>query len=288
MRVATKTMYDLVKYNLSNITEKLNDASHVVSSGKRINKLSDDPVGLVQSLEIKSVLANIDQIDRNISMGDSWLVAAEGALRHTQDLISDAKVLCIEMASASKTPQDRVSAVSIVQNELEEIVVLANTQISGRYIFSGTDTDTKPFEQDGTYNGNDTPFAINTGNNSLVRIGHDGEAIFGDFFGTLNDLMTALQTDDLAGINTSMDRLDTHFEDLSADITDVGSKMNRMEIKKNILGTLTISNTERLSQIEDADIVEAAMNLSSVEFAYQAALASSSSLMELSLVDYLR
>ena len=38
----------------------------------------------------------------------------------------------------------------------------------------------------------------------------------------------------------------------------------------------------------DADIVEAAMNLKSVEMAYQAALASSAKVMELSLVDFIK
>jgi flagellar hook-associated protein 3 FlgL len=75
---------------------------------------------------------------------------------------------------------------------------------------------------------------------------------------------------------------------MSAKISEIGSKMNRMEIKENILQGLTISNTEQLSRIEDADIAEAVMNLKSVEVAYQAALASSSSIMELSLMDYLK
>jgi len=266
----------------------LKQASQVVSSGKRINALSDDPVGLTQSLGIKSALANVEQVERNIDLGESWLVGAEGALRHSQNLLIDAKVLCIEMASASKSTADRQSAVAGVQNIRDEIVSQANTQISGRYIFAGTDTDTKPFELDGTYNGNDIPFAIKAGNDRAMEIGSDGETVFADMFTTLDDLMTALQSDDIAGINTAMDSLDLHAEDVSTHVSHVGSKMNRMDIKKNILESLTISNTARLSQIEDADIVEAAMNLTSVEMAYQASLASSASIMNLSLVDFLK
>ena len=287
MRVATQTKYGLIDYNLSKITEDLKQASQVVSSGKRINALSDDPVGLTQSLGIKSALANVEQVERNIDLGESWLVGAEGALRHSQNLLIDAKVLCIEMASASKSTADRQSAVAVVQNIRDEIVSQANTQISGRYIFAGTDTDTKPFELDGTYNGNDIPFAIKAGNDRAMEIGSDGETVFADMFTTLDDLMTALQSDDIAGINTAMDSLDLHAEDVSTHVSHVGSKMNRMDIKKNILESLTISNTARLSQIEDADIVEAAMNLTSVEMAYQASLASSASVMKLSLVDFL-
>jgi flagellar hook-associated protein 3 FlgL len=288
MRVATKTMYDLVKYNLSNITENLNNANKVVSSGKQIVDLSDDPVGLVQSLEIKSVLSNIDQMGRNISFGESWLVAAEGTLGNVQNLISDAKTLCVEMATATKSTAHRQSAAETVRNTLDEIITLANTQVSGRYIFAGSDTDSIPFEQDGSYNGNDTPFSIKVGNNSVIQLGSAGEAIFGNIVNTLNNLVTDLQSDDIDGIRSSMDSLDQHFDDISNNISDVGSKMNRMEIKENILQGLTISNTERLSQIEDADFAESIMNLKAVELAYQAALASSSSIMKLSLVDYFK
>jgi flagellar hook-associated protein 3 FlgL len=288
MRVATKTMYDLVKYNLSSITENLNNANKVVSSGKQIVDLSDDPVGLVQSLEIKSVLANIDQMGRNISFGESWLVAAEGTLGNVQNLISDAKTLCVEMATATKSTTHRQSAAETVRNTLDEIITLANTQVNGRYLFAGSDTDNIPFEQDGSYNGNDTPFSIKVGNNSVIQFASDGEAIFGNIVNTLNNLVTDLQSDDIDGIRSSMDSLDQHFDDISNNISDVGSKMNRMEIKENILQGLTISNTERLSQIEDADIAESIMNLKAVELAYQAALASSSSIMKLSLVDYFK
>ena len=288
MRVATKTMYDLVKYNLSRISQELRQANKVVSTGKRINELSDDPVGLGQSLEIKSTLANIDQIGRNISLGKSWLVAGEGALGNVQDLISDARTLCVEMASATKSSEHREVAAEIIQNALDEIIALANTQVSGRYIFGGSNSDTVPFESDGTYNGDDRPFSIKTANNTVIQIGSDGEAVFSDIFTTFNDLITHLQGNDVDGIRTSIDSLDSNFNDISTKISDVGSKMNRMEIKENILQELTITNTERLSQIEDADIAEAVMNLKSVEVTYQAALASSASIMELSLVDYIK
>ncbi len=288
MRVATKTMYDLVKYNLSNISQELRQANTVVSTGKRINELSDDPAGLGQVLEIKSTLANIDQIGRNISLGKSWLVAGESALGSVQDLISDTQALCVEMASDTKSSEHRLAAAETVQNALDEIIALANTQVSGRYIFAGSNTDTRAFESDGTYNGDDRPFSVKTANSTVIQIGSDGEAVFSDIFTTFNDLITDLRTNDVDGILNSLDSLDLNFNDLSTKISDVGSKMNRLEIKENILQELAITNTERLSLIEDADIAEAVMNLKAVELTYQAALKSSASIMELSLVDYIK
>ena len=61
-----------------------------------------------------------------------------------------------------------------------------------------------------------------------------------------------------------------------------------METKEKIYQDLKITNTDRLSKIEDADITEAIMDLKSRELVYQAALASSAKVMQLSLVDYFR
>jgi len=288
MRVATKTMYDLIKFNLAHITDDLNQANKVVATGKRINDLSDDPVGLANALEIRSNIANIEQVGRNINMGKSWLQASEGALNNAQNMLGDTRALCVEMATATKSPADRDAAALTVQNVKDEIIALANTQVSGSYIFAGTNIEMLAFEADGTYNGNSSPFAIKTANDSVMQVGADGGAIFSNILTSLDDLISRLQTNDVDGIRASITSMEGHYSDLSASISAIGSKENRMEIKENILRELTISNTEQLSRIEDADIAEAIMNLKSVEVAYQAALASSSSIMELSLMDYLK
>ena len=289
MRVANKTIYNTIKFNQGIATDEMINASRIVSSGKRISDLSDDPVGLTQSLKIKSALSGLDQMGRNISMGKSWLVSSESALSGVQELISDAKALSVQMASGTTGAEQRKSAALTVQNILDEIVSLANTEVGGRYIFSGSKTDTAPFSSDGiTYNGNDEPFAVKIGRDATVQVGRDGEEVFGTIFATLSKLRDDLDINNVAGIQASLTGLTAHFNEMSTKISDIGSKMNRMEIKENIFQDLKIVNTDRLSTIEDADIAEAIMNLKAKELAYQAALASSSRVMELSLVDYLK
>lgn len=279
----------MVKFNLSLASEEMNNANRIVSSGKRISDLSDDPVGLTQSLKIKSALSGLDQMGRNISLGKSWLASSESALSQVQELISDAKALSVQMASGTTGAAQRASASLTVQNILDEIVSLANTEVGGRYIFSGSKTDTTPFSSNGTaYNGNDEPFAVKIGADATVQVGRDGEEVFGTIFTTLRDLRDDLNGNNVAGIQASLTDLTAHFNEMSGNISDIGSKVNRMEIKENIFQELKIVNTDRLSAIEDADIAEAIIDLKEKELAYQAALASSSKVMQLSLVDYLK
>ena len=298
MRVANKSIYDMVKLNLANITDDLNKANQVIATGKNIVELSDDPVGLTQVLNIKSTLANIEQMDRNITMGKSWLSASESVLNNVQNLISHAKESCVQMASANTSAEHRTAEAETIQNLLEEMVSLANAEVGGRYIFAGSQTDATPFTLSGstvTYNGDDTGFTIRIDRNDSVRIGHDGEDIFrpsgsgasDDTFQTLSDLKTALEGNNVGGIQTAMTRLGDHFDHISKKISDIGSKARRMEIKENIFQDMNLSNTDRLSSLEDADITEAIVDLKAKEVTYQAALASSARMMKLGLIDYL-
>ena len=287
MRVANRYIFESVKYNLGSISEELSKANEIATTGKRINNLSDDPVGLTQSLTIQSDLAGIAQMGRNIDFGNSWLNASESALTSVETILSDTKALCVQMASGTIGADQRSAAAETVQNNLEEIVSLANTNVAGNYIFSGTKTDTIPFDQFGNYDGDSNAFAIKISKNSTIEIGSAGDAVFGSVFNTLTDLKDALQSNDVGGIQDAMDNLDGHFDDITAKISDVGSKMNRMEIKDKIYQDLDFTNTERLSKIEDADIAEAIMNVKAAELTYQAALASSSKVMTLTLMDYL-
>jgi flagellar hook-associated protein 3 FlgL len=288
MRVANRYIFESVKYNLGSISEELSKANEIATTGKRINNLSDDPVGLTQSLTIQSDLSGIGQMGRNIDYGNSWLSASESALTSVETILSDTKALCVQMANGTIGVDQRSAAAENVQNNLEEIVSLANTSVAGNYIFSGTKTDTIPFDQDGNYYGDSNVFAIKISKNSTIEIGSDGDAVFGSVFNTLIDLKTALQNNDVDGIQDAMDNLDGHFDDITAKISDIGSKMNRMEIKDKIYQDLNFTNMERLSKIEDADIAEAVMNVKAAELTYQAALASSSKVMTLTLVDYLQ
>jgi flagellar hook-associated protein 3 FlgL len=297
MRVSNSIVYDSIKLRLSQITEELNKANTVVASGKRILKLSDDPVGLTQGLSIKSTLSNIEQMGRNITLGNSWLAASESAMSQVQDVLSEANALSVQMTNGTVSASERRSAAETVQNMLEELVSLANTEVNGRYVFAGSETDSAPFSLEAdnsvTYHGDNNAFTVKIGKDATVQVGSDGEAVFGtsgqpdDIFKVFSDLKTALENDDISGIQASMTNLDGRLDQVASKISDIGSKMLRMEMKENIFQDLSISNTERLSKIEDADITEAILDLQAKQVAYQAALSAASKVLQMSLVDYM-
>ncbi len=300
MRIANRTIFDSIKVNLDKATEAMAEANMVVSSGKRINRLSDDPVGLVTVLDLRSSLANIEQLQKNINTGRSWLNMAESALGQMEDVLSQAKALTVEMSSANRSADDRYNAGIVVDGDLRQVVSLANTQVAGRYIFAGTETSTQPFAFDDdttptivTYTGNDDPFAIKIGKDTNIDVGRSGEQVFGanwdgnNIFKTLIDLKTALQGNDVQGIQSAMQKLDDHLERMRNLVSDTAGKVIRLDVKEKIIQDLNLTHTARMSALEDADIAAAIVELEAKELAYQAALNSSAKVMNLSLLNYL-
>jgi flagellar hook-associated protein 3 FlgL len=299
MRIASKTIYERITSSLNSAYSDMSKAQEVVSSAKRINKLSDDPVGLVTVLDLRSSLSNIDQLGRNVSMGKAWLTASESSLNQVNDILTDAKALTIQMSSATTGSTQRANAAGVVDQYLNQIISLANSQSGGRSIFAGTDTDKTPFTLNaaGTqvdYNGNETAFSVKIGNDSNVAVGKVGSEIFGEnwdsnnIFKTLIDLKTALRNNDISGIQTAMGNMDGHMSRINGEIADVGGKSKGMEAKENMIASLKLTYTDRKSNLEDADLSEAMIELNSKQLAYNAALSSASKIMQLSLVDFLK
>jgi flagellar hook-associated protein 3 FlgL len=294
MRVAHKTMWDTTRYQLGNITNELTESSNIVATGKRINSLKDDPVAFTRVLNLKSNLSDLGQINKNLTTAQTWLDAGETALGSVQDMVTESKILAIAMRNDTVSAEDRRISAEQIRGYILEIESLANTRVQGQYIFSGTKTDTASFQLDdqqnpttATYSGNSTTFEVKTGNSTTIEVSQNGDSLFSDLFSSMIELLNALENDDGAGIETGIADLDTDFETINTAIADIGAKGVRVETKEKIIQDLNLSYTESRSKLEDADIIEAVSHLKSTELAYQAALAATSKLMTMSLVDFL-
>jgi len=185
MRVASISLYSMSDYRLGKLSTKLNGANEVISTGNRINQLSDDPIGLTQVLNLKSRVDNLDQMDKNIGMGKTWLDGAETTLDSTIDLLSEVTTSCSQLINASATLQERTDAIAHVEGVMQKILGLGNVQVNGNYVFGGTKTDIPPL----IYNDKEDPpnvnyagdlraFKIKTTDISTIEVGKVGKSVF--------------------------------------------------------------------------------------------------------------
>ncbi|MCG8563768.1 MAG: flagellar hook-associated protein 3, partial [Desulfobacterales bacterium] len=115
---------------------------------------------------------------------------------------------------------------------------------------------------------------------------HGDRADWG-IFDTLFDLEEALAGDDVDGIQRAMTRLDQHYNSMTTSISKVGTQSLGLTTTQSGLTQSKYELTTRRSSVEDADSVESIMRLQAAETTYQAALSSTSSILGVSLVDYM-
>ena len=115
----------------------------------------------------------------------------------------------------------------------------------------------------------------------------EGEEATWSIWDTIFNLKDALENDDVDGIQRAMTRLDNHYESLTSSISTVGRIYGSTTTTEATILDSDLTLTTQRSTVRDADIVEAIMDLKSAQTVYQAALSSTSSVMGLSLVDYM-
>lgn len=185
MRIATRTVYDFQKSQLGGLFQNMAEANNVVSTRRRINKLSDDPIGLTQVLNFKSGYNYLQQLNTNIENGRTWLTSAETSLESVKDKTLSMKTLALKMKNDSVNADQRKDAVNQVNAALAELINLANTQVRGEYIFSGNRTNIQPFVFDNpndprtiSYYGDLSAYQIKISEVDTVGVGQVGKDAF--------------------------------------------------------------------------------------------------------------
>ncbi|GAF88486.1 unnamed protein product, partial [marine sediment metagenome] len=270
---------------------KLNEQ---ISSGKRINRPSDDSLDSGKVLDYRNMLSSIDQYKKNVDRGIALLRNTESALAGAEQIFIEAKVVAEQMATGTYSDEQRDMLAAQAEHFFEGLMVVGNTKVGDRYIFSGYKTDTKPFTRDEYYNisyhgdNNQIKFEIQQGTHVSINI--TGQNVFIDgtnSFEVLKDLRNALKNNDLEAIGEALNVIDDALKQIVRERAIVGIALHAMESSKNILEEFGLQTVELLSNTEDADIVDAFSKLQMREIAFEATLLSTSMITGLSLVNFL-
>ncbi len=146
MRITSNTIYEnLIKYINENY-DKINSISEKISSGKKINNLSDYPVDAEKILTLNKKINSINQYSRNITTASIWLKTTDNTIISIKNLNTRVKELTTQASTETYTYEQRKLLSSQIVDIAENIMELANTEINGQYIFSGYKMNVKPYE----------------------------------------------------------------------------------------------------------------------------------------------
>lgn len=144
MRVTDLTKQNSVIRNIAFNSEKLQNLSKSMASGKRISKLSDDPVAATQVQDNRTRISFFDTLQRNIRQNFVWLDRTEQEIAQIGDLLGRAKVLTLAQANASGDAATRSLAAQELQQIIDGILQAGNAKVGKVFVFSGSKTFTRP------------------------------------------------------------------------------------------------------------------------------------------------
>ncbi|MBI2470973.1 MAG: flagellar hook-associated protein FlgL [Planctomycetes bacterium] len=298
------TQESLSRTTLSNIRlnyKKMQETQEKLSSGKQINRPSDDPSGTRKVLGLKSEEFQVKQFLNNTETAKEQINFTSNTLESIQDIFSKIKELTIQASNDTLGQSEREIIAGELNELTESVLQFTNTDNDGRYIFSGTKTHTHAFaatrDSSGTissvsYGGNNEEIKFQIGPNTFIQVNLPGGKLFQDnkVFSTLISLRDNLKagTFDSSTFSSLRSDLNTASDALSTEITKYGAKANRLELTANSLDNSQAALKELVSYTEDADMASLIMDLQHQENVLQSSLQTGAKIIQPTLLDFLR
>ena len=290
MRVTNNMRQDQTLRSLQANLAQLYKAQSEVSTGKRFTRPSEDPVAAGRVMRADRALRGIEQYRRNLTSVRARVDTEEGVLNQLGDLLTRAKELAVSESSGTSTAATRAGAAAELDRILEQVIQLGNTKVGGEYLFSGHQTATAPFQADGTYLGDDGARQAELTTNYLIDTNHTGRQLLvnSGVLAGLATLRDQLRSGTPATVGQAMDGVDTGLNSVQVLLAETGARSRQIDSASENLDASESSLTVGKEADQGITLEEATTHLMTVQTTLQAALLSTSKVMNLSLTEYLR
>lgn len=183
MRVSSLQIFQTGVRNMQIGQSNLAKLQEQVSTGKNLNRPSDDPVAAAQILKFRRELAVNETYVDNITVSQRRLDQEEVVLQQVKDASDRIKELAIRGNNGTMNNQNRASIAGEIKQVQQFILGLMNTKdAQGEYLFAGAKGGTQPFVDDGlggfSYNGDSEVRFIQTGPVALTQSTDSGREVF--------------------------------------------------------------------------------------------------------------
>ncbi|HCR3984960.1 TPA: flagellar hook-associated protein FlgL [Kluyvera ascorbata] len=294
MRVSTIMMY---QQNMRGITDSQSawlKYGEQMSTGKRVNRASDDPVAASQAVVLSQAQAQNSQYATARTFATQRVSIEESTLSQVTTAIQSAQEKIVYAGNGTLSDDDRNSLATDLQGIRDQLLNLANsTDGNGRYIFAGYKTDTPPFDDTGKYVGGTLNVEQQVDSSRTMVIGHTGNLIFDNatsnakpdadtnVFTALDSAIAALKTPvegDETAQDTALAAIDKTNRSLSNSLNNVltvraelGTQLNELDKLDSLGDDRALAQTQQMSNLVDVDWNSTISNYTMQQTALQAA-----------------
>ncbi|MGI2296590.1 flagellar hook-associated protein FlgL [Paenibacillus sp. GXUN7292] len=302
MRITGSMQNTQLLRNLRNNNTNIMDWQNKLSTGQKIGKPSDDPVGIGFQMRYTTELSRNEQFMENANTGVGWLSQTDSVLQQANSVLQRLNVL-VNQASNGAVPDEVRQQIALEVTQLkEQMIAIGNSTYDGRYIFNGQKTDIKPYSANAAFETTDPGvYYLNVSSAVTVPVSITGEDIFGqagqpgpppvpgnNVFQMFDNILTNLNNNDTVALSANLNDIDAAIGKNSKNLAEVGARMNRFELIKTRIDDEKLSLTTLKSQVADVDMADAIIRLQLEQNVLQASLSTGARILQMSLADYLR
>lgn len=276
MRVSTLMMYQQNMRGITDSQSRWLGYGEQMSTGKRVNRPSDDPIAASQAVVLAQAQAQNSQFATARSFATQRVSQEENVMSQVTTSITSAQETLVAASNGTLSDDDRASFAAQLQGVRDQLMNLANSQDgNGRYMFAGYQTDTPPFADDGTYVGGTVNVEQQVDTSRSMVIGHTGDKIFdhltsnatpgtdSNLFVMLDTAIAALKTpvegDDAAAaaaqavVNKSADGLKNSLNNVVTVRSELGTQLVELGKLDDLGDDRALSQTQQMSDLIDVD-----------------------------------
>ena len=308
MRISSASAFEGTVANLQRRQQALTEAQQQLTSGKRVQKASDDPAAAATAERALAAMARSESRQRALDAAKTAMQLGESALGDAGELLHQAREAVVGAGNGSYTDADRKTLADKLSGLRSDLLGVANRQDgTGRYLFGGQGIDSQPILETPsgiTYTG--TPGEQQAASGESMSMSIDGRAVWlhapdpnnpavpVSILDALERTITELSTTGRTPAQVSqtvkqgLSDIDAAAGNLSSWRAKAGQALNRADgIASRLSQTKLDAQTER-SNAEDLDMVQAISDFQNKQTGYDAALKTYSMVQRMSLFDYLK
>jgi len=309
MRIASKTYMDMLQRSIREAENRLGVLTQQITSGKRINHPSDDPVAASQALrahaELQKTLSSQKTLERAVQLNG----ALDSAMADLSTPLQTAYNAALKATQVGLDEAGRAACAEEVRSAMTRIITVGNSEFNGTYLLAGTSNREAPLTETGDdsdvvqYNGDTYQMRISIAPGRTAEIAVTGRQLFNfadasgnrpvsavddDLFQVMADLARDIEVGYEDGIAEHMEQLKTLQEHVLMQRGIVGGYGLRLDQSLTLAENAELQARTLLADIEDVDMVNALLEAESQKTAYQAALAATANIAQMpTLFDWL-
>jgi flagellar hook-associated protein 3 FlgL len=277
MRITNMMQLNDALASQSRASQQMYELTNEATSGLKIASPSDDPAGYASVVSGDAQVAQLQARSTAITGATGDLNLADGALASAEDLMAQAKQIAIEAADGTQSASDRANSATQITQIAQQLVGLGNTQGSSGYIFGGTQTGSPPFSSTGAFTGNGGATQVEIATGVLVQSNASGADAFTaaggrDVLGDLQNLASALSSNNVAGIQSSLDNIDAGSTQITNARVAAGISATTLQSSSAVISSSLTAVQTAVAGESNADIPTVYSELTQAQTSYESAI----------------